>query len=408
MKSFYKLIIILVILNSVSYKALSQVLTKEDSLNNGLQISEKSTLIGGYGEAAYRNDLSAKTASANLTRGVIFIGHKFNNKISFFSELEVEDAKISGGEAGGEIAFEQIFLKFNLNKNNYITAGLIIPRIGIINENHLPTTFNSVARPRLEQQIIPATWREIGVSVYGSIPVIQGLNYSAALMNGLKSENFESGTGIREGRFEGRDATAGNLAVTGALLYYVDKFKIQVSGYYGGAAGLSPRAADSLRLNAGAFGTPVMLEEFNVQYRNKGFYGQILMTMVQIPDASQLNIAYAKNVPSKMKGYYGEIGYNLLQTTKFKGKKLNAFVRYESFDLNKEVPKNGIQNGEYCKKYWFAGLAFLPLNNVIIKVDYEHQHTDKPNPALIINPSPNAPAYITDRGFLNIGIGYSF
>ena len=73
-----------------------------------------------------------------------------------------------------------------------------------------------------------------------------------------------------------------------------------------------------------------------------------------------------------------------------------------------EVPKNGIQNGEYCKKYWFAGLAFLPLNNVIIKVDYEHQHTDKPNPALVINPSPNAPAYITDRGFLNIGVGYSF
>ena len=140
----------------------AQVLTKEDSLAAGVVASEKATMISGYGEANYQNNTTYKTASANLERAVLFVGHKFNNKITFFSELEVENAKVAGGTAGGEIGMEQAFLKFNLNKDLYVVAGLFTPRIGIINENHLPTTFYSVLRPQLETQLIPATWREIG------------------------------------------------------------------------------------------------------------------------------------------------------------------------------------------------------------------------------------------------------
>lgn len=391
-----------------TFASKAQVLTKEDSLNAGLVAKEVSTLIGGYGEAAYRNDLNLKTASVNLTRNVIFIGHKFNNRISFFSETEIEDAKIEGGEAGGEISLEQAFIKFNINRNNYITAGLFIPRIGIINENHLPTTFNTVSRPRLEQKLIPSTWRELGFSVYGTIPAVNGLNYSVGLMNGLNSENFEGGKGIRSGRFEGSNATAGNIAVTGSILYYVGSFRLQVSGYYGGSAGLSPRAADSLRLNSGAFGTPVAVEEANIQFRKNGFYGIALFSAIQIPDADALNVAYAKNVPELMMGYYGEFGYNLLETTKYKEKKLNLFARYESFDLNASLPKNGIENDLYKQSYLFAGLSFLPVPGIIVKADFELQTTGEPNQALIINPSPVAPKYQKQQSFFNLGIGYSF
>lgn len=401
-------IILLIICLSYNYNASSQVITKEDSLNAGLIAKDLATVIGGYGEAAYRNDLDYKTATINLTRNVIFIGHKFNNRISFFSETEIEDAKIAGGEAGGEISLEQAFIKFNINRNNYITAGLFIPRIGIINENHLPTTFNTVGRPWLERKLIPSTWRELGVSVYGTIPAISGLNYSAGIMNGLNSENFEGGSGIRSGRFEGKDASASSLAVTGSLLYYVKNFRIQLSGYYGGSAGLSERAADSLRLNSGAFGTPVSMQEANVQFRKSGFYGIVLFADVQIPDASALNIAYAKNVPSAMMGYYAEAGYNLLENTKYKAKKLNLYARYENFDLNSALPANGIENDQYKQSYLFAGLSFLPLPGIIVKADFEYQTTGEPNPALIINPSPVAPKYLTNRSFVNLGIGYSF
>lgn len=242
---------LLMIASCLSLQA--QVITREDSLNAGLTPKNNPTVISGYGQAKVQYDLRFQTGTASLTRNVIFLGHRFSNRISFFSEMELENAKVVGGKASGEISMEQLFLKFNINRNNYLVAGLFIPRIGIINENHLPTTFNTNDRPYVEQLVIPSTWREIGVGVYGQIPKVPGLNYSAALINGLNSGGFVQGSGIAEGRFEGNNATASNLAVTGALLYYFRNFRMQVSTYYGGSAGLSQKQGDSLKLDYGAF-----------------------------------------------------------------------------------------------------------------------------------------------------------
>src|SRR5581483_889810 len=107
------------------------------------------------------------------------------------------------------------------------------------------TTFNSVFRPALETKLIPATWRELGVCLYGTVDAISGLNYSIGIMNGLNSKEFTAADGIREGRYEGRDASARNLALTGSLLYYWGHFRIQASGYYGGTVGESKKVADT-------------------------------------------------------------------------------------------------------------------------------------------------------------------
>src|ERR1700740_1583827 len=106
---------LLILSTFISTSALAQKnTTTEDSLNNG-QAKAGSTTIGGYGNAFYQHSSATKTSKIDLERFVLFTGHKFNDKISFFSELEVEDAKVSGGEEGGEVAFEQAYLKFNLN-----------------------------------------------------------------------------------------------------------------------------------------------------------------------------------------------------------------------------------------------------------------------------------------------------
>src|SRR6201995_179573 len=201
--------------------------TSEDSLNNNL--TKSATTIGGYGNAFYQRNNNLGIAKADLQRFVLFTGHKFNEKISVFSELEVEDAKVTGGEDGGEVSIEQAYLKFNLNANNYLVAGLFIPRIGILNENHLPNTFNGNERNYVETFIIPSTWRELGVGFYGSANNMP-LNYSVAVVNGLSSAMFLHGDGIREGRFEGRNATGNNLAVTAAVQYFPGDFKFQLSG----------------------------------------------------------------------------------------------------------------------------------------------------------------------------------
>src|SRR5579871_866771 len=266
------------------------IMTNEDSLHNGTNSSK--TVISGYGSAFYQRDINQHLSTVTLERAVLFVGHQFNEKISFFSELEVENAKVAAGESGtGEISMEQAFLKFNLNPKQYLVAGLFVPRIGILNENHLPSNFNGVERPIVEQIVIPATWRELGVGFYGSSNRLP-LNYSVALVNGLNSADFAHGDGIRSGRAEGSSAFANNLAVTASLQYLWKEFKFQVSGYMGGTVGLNPRAADSLGLNSGAFGTPIYLGEADVQFAKNGVSAKALFAYIDYPEADKINAAY--------------------------------------------------------------------------------------------------------------------
>ncbi|MCL6523688.1 MAG: hypothetical protein K6T34_03405 [Thermoflavifilum sp.] len=106
-------------------------LSAEDSLHLRLG-AESATVIGGYGEAAYQRDFDQGNSRLNLTRTVLFVGHQFTDRIAFFSEMELESAKVEGGDEGGEIAMEQAYLKFSGKRHpqNYWVGGLFIPRIG--------------------------------------------------------------------------------------------------------------------------------------------------------------------------------------------------------------------------------------------------------------------------------------
>ncbi|MDB5125400.1 MAG: hypothetical protein JWP94_3529 [Mucilaginibacter sp.] len=378
--------------------------TSEDSLNSNL--SQSSTSIGGYGNAFYQRNANLQTANINLERFVLFTGHKFNNKISVFSELEVEDAKVAGNTSGGEVAIEQAYLKFNLNANQYIVAGLFLPRIGILNENHLPNTFNGNERNYVETYILPSTWRELGVGLYGSLNNLP-VNYYVGLVNGLNSAAFEHGSGIREGRFEGRNATGNNLALTAALQVYQGDFKAQVSGYYGGTIGVSKSKADSLGLNGGLFGTPVAIGEADIQYAHGGFSIKVLGTMVSIPDAASINRAYANNTPKTEYGVYAEVGYDILHTVKtHHDQQFIVFVRDEKFNINAGIPSNGIIDGTLDQNHVVAGFTYLPMGNVAIKADIRVIHTGSPNSNNIQNPV--TVPYLADNTLVNVGLAFSF
>lgn len=365
------------------------------------------TSIGGYGNAFYERDFTQEDSKINLERVVLFVGHSFGD-ISVFTELELENAVAGDGEEDGEIAFEQAYLKFNLDQNHYITAGLFLPQIGILNEDHVPNAFNGNERNKVESLIIPSTWRELGVGFYGKLSSYP-LNYSFTVMNGLSSGGFEHGSGIRKGRFEGKNATANNLAISGSVQSYINNFKIHLSGYFGGSAGLIPKLADSLQLDSGIFGTPVILGEADLQYHSQGLFFKLLGTIVSIPDAAKINRAYANNTPELEYGAYAEIAYDLLYNPVYMSEKqLIVFLRYEKLDLNAQIPVNGIIDPTLNQSHITTGVTYLPVNNVALKFDVRYSHTGKQNLALIINPSPVASPFKQDNFFLTLGMGYSF
>lgn len=400
------------------YKTPAQqlILTNEDSLNNNA-IKNK-TVISGYGSAFYQRDFNQKVSTVALDRVVLFVGHNFSEKISLFTELEVENAIVSGTNSDepssgrGDISMEQAFLKFNLNPRQYIIAGLFTPRIGITNENHLPVNFNGVERPIVEQLIIPTTWREIGVGLYGTTDRLP-ITYSIALINGLNSAKFQHDTGLGEGEGLGSNATANNLAVTASIQYRLKDLKFQLSGYAGGTVGLSKRSADSLNvgLQTGAFGTPLYLGEFDVQYSHNGFAAKALGTYIAYPDADKIYRAYATSMGSGMYGAYLELAYDWLHR-RAGTKQFITFVRGEALDMNSSITalqKQDDQLDETLKQtHVIAGISYFPIPNVVIKADVRLQHTGPQNPNLVINPPPNALPYRQNDQFLNLGIGYSF
>ena len=116
----------------VRTRAQQLVYTNEDSLNLGL--STQKTVLSGYGSVFYQRDFVKKQATASLERVVLFVGHQFSPRIAFFSEMELENAVVAGGEEEkGEISMEQAFLKFNLNPKQYIISFLFTPRIVFLN-----------------------------------------------------------------------------------------------------------------------------------------------------------------------------------------------------------------------------------------------------------------------------------
>lgn len=380
--------------------------TAEGSLLNDSLKHE--TSVGGYGNAFYQRDNNLETSTINLERFVLFVGHKFNSKFSFFSELEVEDAKVAGGEEGGEVALEQCYIQYNVNPTHFWKFGLFIPKFGILNENHLPESYNGNERNRVESLVIPSTWRELGVSFNGSLSKVP-LVYTIALVNGLNASGFEHGSLIRGGRYEGSNATANNLALTGAIEYSYKKLKFQLSGYYGGSVGLSPREADSLQLESGFFGSPVGMGEANIRYTSGRLTLKALAATVSIPKAASINRAYASNTPALAYGGYIEAAYSIYRSkSENSTANLLAFARYEKLDLNSDIPTNGIIDPTLDQQHIVIGLTYLPISNVVFKADVRLQTTGKQNPDLIINPSPTAPAYETNNSFINLGVGYSF
>src|SRR5437867_5165639 len=216
--------------------------------------AQERTTVGGYGEVHYTTATGPDTPGrVNLKRFVVYLAHSFTDQLVFRSELEVEDAKIEGGRSGGEVALEQAYLDYRLADWLTLRTGLVLPPVGIINETHEPPTFNGVARPAFDHDIIPTTWREIGVGALGGVPWVAGLSYRVYVVNGLQAEGFSAEQGIREGRQEGREASFANPSLTGRLEWARPGLRVGGSFWYGGTADTNTA------VGKGAFAAPVTL-----------------------------------------------------------------------------------------------------------------------------------------------------
>lgn len=328
---------------------------------------QERTTVGGYGEVQYHNLSGVDTpGEANLARFVVYLAHTFSERISFRSELEVEDARIEGGEPGGEVSVEQAYLDYTLSPAAIIRAGLVLPPIGILNETHEPTTFNGVDRPQFDHDVIPATWRDIGVGLVGNLPGSWGLNYRVYLLNGLVASGFSAEEGIREGRQEGHEASFANPSLTGRLEWARPGLRIGGSFWYGGSAAQDPA------LGTGSFDNAVALVSADARYDVGPFMFRGVVANVSIADAEEINAAYGGQVGSRIAGGYVEGAYNLLsQLAPQSTQRLDAFIRHERFNTQAGVPAGVVRDDALARRITTFGLTYKPVYNVVFKGDYQ-------------------------------------
>ena len=221
-----KLVLAAVLVSSLMYSQEQIENSGNRLLKDGLP---KGVTLGGYAQIDYNEPNGSAAGKLDVHRMVVLFGYKFNDKVSFLTEIEYEHVK--------EVYVEQAYLKYKAGNVN-VLAGLMLVPMGIINEYHEPTTFYGVERPNVDKYIVPTTWREMGVGISGNIDNAS-LKYQAYIFNGFKSYVGGAGVlrgsdGLRKGRQKGAESVVSNANFSTKLDYYgIRGLRVGVSGYFG-------------------------------------------------------------------------------------------------------------------------------------------------------------------------------
>jgi hypothetical protein len=337
----------------------------------------------GYGELHYNNPRtgsavpqSSAPAQMDFHRMVWGLSYHYNDRISLHTEVDFE-------HAATEIELEFAYLDFLVTPAFNVRAGNMLMPVGPLNEFHEPTLFYSVERPYVQNVIIPTSWQEGGVGVFGSVP--GGIRYRVYLVSGLNAEGFSSATGIRSGRGHVAEAPSEDLAVVGRLEYIgTPGIEIGASAYQGGA---NPNKNPALG------SASVGIWEGDVRFRKAGFDLRGVLASVQVDGADQISVFRTQTIGDEMLGWYAEGAYDLLKLLAPQAdQSLVAFVRYEDFNTHESIPTGFTVDPTNDRQVTTTGLAYYPHQDVAIKGDWERWEDGMSDTA----------------SRWNLGIGYQF
>lgn len=308
--------------------------------------------IGGYGEFLYTDTTGSDSDTFDALRSVLYFGYKFDERWVFNSEIEVEHAST---EAHGEVSLEFGYLDYLASDALNARGGLLLVPMGLVNEMHEPTTFLPANRPETERRIIPSTWRENGLGVFGDAG---GFAYKAYAVNGFDGEGFDA-SGLRGGRQYGSEAEAEDFALVGRL-DWVDTPGLLLGGsVYHGDSGQGASGIPDL-------GTTIL--ELHAEYETGPWSFRALAAMADVDDAGDFNAATGENLAERLDGFYAEVGYDLLAK---RTQSLTPFVRWETIDTQAKMPSGYSAESDQDDDIVTYGFMYQPIDQVAIKLDYE-------------------------------------
>lgn len=375
--------------------------------------------IGGYGEAVFtRNFYSDKYlrytdaqrykddnshGRFDLPHVVLWLGYDFGHGWSLGTEIEFEHGGTESAveieeeeageyesevERGGEVALEQFWINKEWlgGKVNLKMGHLVVP-VGATNMYHLPTEFFTNYRPEGESTIMPCTWHETGVSLWGEVGKWR---YEVMMLPGLDSDRFGRQNWIAGGagspyEFKIANSYAGAFRVDN---FSVKGLRLSLSGYIGNSFKNTLSVTENAKYKD-VKGT-VMIGAFDFCYETKNFVVRGNFDYGHLSDSeliTKYNMSMRNDSPSPKQAVGSdaiavgvEAGYDifsLANSKKMNGKKLHLFGRYEYYDSMFKT-EGSIMDAEWCGRQRVAvGVNYRPLKSIVLKGEYSIGLLDK-------------------------------
>ena len=392
--------------------------------------------VGGYGEVAfsrcfysdnqyrYRNPSKYKDDPSNgrfdIPHAVVYLGYDFGKGWTMGTEIEFEHTGTGsaieietdeGGEyeheieKGGEVELEQFWLQKRFSKAVNLRMGHIIVPVGLNNAHHEPLNFFTVYRPEGENTILPSTWHDTGLSLWGRSG---RLRYEVLMVAGLNALQYSRDNWIKGGNKSAYEFKPANKYGFAARLDYypIAGLRLGLSGYCGqGMHNTSPneiegkgKTYDKVKATTCVGSIDLTLKRWNWIVRGQADYGYVSDT----PLLNQAKINQRGTSPYN-KTYVGknalaagiEAGYDVfsqVERMKREGRRLYVFGRYEHY--NSYLPDHTqpkATNDYTSRTNIVCGVNYYPLPQIVIKADYAVRR--------LTSPCNNEPS-------LNIGVAY--
>lgn len=394
--------------------------------------------VGGYGEAVmtcnmYSDNFGIYSSPEtyrdapwhgrfDLPHVVLMLGYDFGKGWNLGMEIEFEHGGVEAAvereneeagefekeiERGGEVALEQFWIQKTFFPQLNIRAGHIVVPVGLTNNSHLPTQFFTVYRPEGENTVIPCTWHETGISVWG---LAGDWRYEVQMIAGLNSTLFSTAGWIHDGsaspyEFKPANRLAGAFRVD---TYSVKGLRMGLSGYIGDSFHNDITTNNSSQYN-GVKGT-VMVGAFDFEYNDHNFIARGSVDYGYLTDIDYINrrnstqnhttsSPYAHSLVGEAAFAAGvEMGYDFFSLSdrlREKAGKFYVFGRYEYYDSY--IPAAGTTPNDWTNKHRIAaGINYFPIPEIAVKAEYSHRFLKSP-----YNPEPSVSIGVVWAGFFN-------
>lgn len=349
--------------------------------------------IGGYGEVRLRTfhntEDDDRDDQFDALRAVLYVGYKFNDNWIVNSEFEFEHA---GSGGGGSVSAEFMTVDYLWQDAVNFRAGLLLMPMGFVNEIHEPNFFFGAERPEVERLILPSTWRENGVGLFGRLA--DRVEYRVYVVNGFEGSGFSNG-GLRGGRQKGSRALANDFAFVARVDVDVAPGLLIGGSVYTGQSGQEQDVTSSLDgVTRSLPDARTTIYELHAQYRARGLSLRALWTEAFVDEAGRLSRALDKgfddddddgvrtfsaansgnSIAHHMRGWYAEAAYDILPSL-VEGTRmsLEPYFRYERYDTQRDV-SDLLYTRDKSKDVdlYVVGLQFKPIPEVVVKLDYRH------------------------------------